>query len=493
MKKITILFAFILFYSCDKNSDNQDIKQSFTTIKAREWYYFKFKESTEWKENNESNNDALDWSNGEYSKLDGSEVIEFPLIDKNTTSEGSLNISAVKKSAPLVRIAFIKTSNDSIIIRKRYYLPELNYLKKKQYDISSVELGNNRSDFTGLLITKKWNNEELSYVNIVNHTMTELPMPSVFKNRQTTKTNKATSKATTDPEPIVWYIQLGTCYVKRSSNSSVFWYFNSSTNVNELYKDTFFNYNTYQYNSYYYPLSGPNTSTSTVSIAQSIENSITTNLDPCAVSVLAKLKNTANCDVAFIFTAFGASTKLKLKINTGIPPNPTAAAGTVRTDSKIAFEYTTTINKDFTNSTQLFKAAVILHELVHAYFMSLKDNYSIDHEFAVFQNTSVLFQAFVEKNYPGTSFDAHHEQMANSYVNIIGSALQEFQTGKPVPGGIPDSIYIDLAWAGLRETPIYDKTFPKGSVERDRIEKEYGAESVGRDSGGYYPIGTKCN
>lgn len=143
-----------------------------------------------------------------------------------------------------------------------------------------------------------------------------------------------------------------------------------------------------------------------------------------------------------------------------------------------------------------------MHELTHAFFMSLKDDYSTSGNLAVFSEYPELFQAYCDKKYPpypGQNIDTHHVEMANTYVNAIGSALQEFQTGIPVKNGsTPDQVYTDLAWGGLTDTPIYNTTFPAGSDARKRVENRFYCEQLGREKGAgtpnaQTPIGKPCS
>jgi hypothetical protein len=50
---------------------------------------------------------------------------------------------------------------------------------------------------------------------------------------------------------------------------------------------------------------------------------------------------------------------------------------------------------------------------------------------------------------------AQHEIIANKFVNIIASTVQEFHTGESINSGYPMQAYLDLAWAGLVGTSIY--------------------------------------
>ena len=165
-------------------------------------------------------------------------------------------------------------------------------------------------------------------------------------------------------------------------------------------------------------------------------------------------------------------------------------------------DYTITVSQGYTTSTSLFRASNILHEVVHAFFMSLRDDQLSGGSSAFFNEFPVLFQAFCDAKYPpspGERADLHHEEMANSYVDAIGAALQEFQTGiAPAYGAKPDQVYTDLAWGGLKDAPIYDKKFPAGSAERLRIENRYSCESNGGTAGSgtsaqQTAIGKPCN
>jgi hypothetical protein len=214
--------------------------------------------------------------------------------------------------------------------------------------------------------------------------------------------------------------------------------------------------------------------------AQAIEDQIKdSKLDSCPKGVLNKLKNTANCDIANVLTKLGTNTLYNVNIESG---NSVKPANTIRNSRN---DYTITISNDrYTSSTDLFKASNILHEVTHAFFMSLVDDYTASQNPSVFSEFPTLFQKFVDTKYPGNKDDAHHEEMANSYVEAIGSALQEFQTGiAPAYGAKPDQVYTDLAWGGLREAPIYDKKFPVGSAERLRIDNRYSCESNGGSVG----------
>lgn len=233
-----------------------------------------------------------------------------------------------------------------------------------------------------------------------------------------------------------------------------------------------------------------------LSDAELIEDYINdTELDPCPKAILAELKMASNCDIANIFTKLGANTVYNVNLVSGDAGD--VPAYTTKNGKN---NYTTILNNEaYTSSTQLYKAANILHELTHAFFMSLADDYGSSQNPAVFNEFPVLFQKFVDTKYPGSQQDAQHEEMANAYVEAIGAALQEFQTGVAVSNGAkPDQIYTDLAWGGLSAAPIYGKIFLVGTAERLRIENRLAAEQTGNTIGAGTPqqqtaIGKPCN
>jgi hypothetical protein len=220
---------------------------------------------------------------------------------------------------------------------------------------------------------------------------------------------------------------------------------------------------------------------------------------------MAKLMNTQQIDIANILKKLGTNLgKYNVVVKSGTPLGG-AAGSTSYTYPNTKFNYTITATKDYTSSTKLYKASILLHELVHANFLSIVDDYNTK------PNTSEkydlnsfpsLFQAFCDKQYPPsatTAINAHHEEMANKYVDAIASALQEYNTGIPLPfGTTPNQIYTDLAWAGLNKTPVFESKFTVGSAERERIINRLSCEASGRIVGSgtlnqQSPVGKPCN
>ena len=238
-----------------------------------------------------------------------------------------------------------------------------------------------------------------------------------------------------------------------------------------------------------------------------------TNLNPCQKNVLTAVKTTTVADIAQVLAKFDANgsvynTAMKTEHNyytdaAGIVHQVTVPANTVKNSP---YNYTIYVNPDYAGKTKLFIASIMFHELLHAYFISIIDDYRANpnNNQNLYNLSSLpsLFQAYCDKKYPpvpGTAQNIHHLEMANSYVNALARALQEYQTGTPVPAATnPDQIYTDLAWGGLNDTPIFDETYPVGNPDRQRILNRVACEQNGTPIGQgtpnqQNPIGQPCN
>lgn len=230
-----------------------------------------------------------------------------------------------------------------------------------------------------------------------------------------------------------------------------------------------------------------------------IEKRITDkNLTPCQKAVLEKLKANKNVDIARMLARLGANSPYTLNI-VGADYNEPATTRYTQKSPISRFDYTTIISNGYTDRTSLSLAGNILHEIVHAYFLSLQDQVAAQGSSAPLTEFPALFEVYVQQKAPTSTWmdpDLQHKQMAETYVNAIAAALQEFQTGNTATTSIQQE-YLDLAWGGLHDTPIFDKTFPVGSTDRSRILNRLAAEQLAADNqsnGGerQYPIGSKC-
>jgi hypothetical protein len=141
----------------------------FNTAAAREWYYGHFKKTNNWKsyDPDVQGKKLPDWEHGRYHRTGTLEIAEFPL-EQAKRSYGiagtGLNDQAKEKiaAASQSRILFIKKADGSILVREADYVPDWEYLDKKGYDISNVQMGKPENDFTGRLTIKRWNETEVS-------------------------------------------------------------------------------------------------------------------------------------------------------------------------------------------------------------------------------------------------------------------------------------------------------------------------------------------
>ncbi|TPG44053.1 hypothetical protein [Flavobacterium pectinovorum] len=234
---------------------------------------------------------------------------------------------------------------------------------------------------------------------------------------------------------------------------------------------------------------GAGSSSSTTAPIAIEKQIISDSLNNCPKEALEQLKKGTNASIAKILSKLGASKVFTVTIKSSskvVRP----ASSTISSPNN----YNIAVSTNYTSATSLFRASNLLHEIVHCYFFSLVDDYTAKNNPAIFNDFPTLFQKFVDKKYPGSKDSAHHDEMANSYVNAIGAALQEFQTGIAVKEGeTPNQIYTDLAWGGLQEAPIFMQKFPVNSEEYKRIIGRYNGESTNSTINGQTPAGKPCN
>lgn len=140
------------------------------------------------------------------------------------------------------------------------------------------------------------------------------------------------------------------------------------------------------------------------------------------------------------------------------------------------YNYNIVINSNVTSqATEIAIATSLLHELIHAYFLSIIDDCMQSGNCTQLQQFIETYQYF-ENTHTGvvpTDNIPQHNDMANFYVNTIGATLQEYATGVAVESGQQSQLYSDLAWTGLQETTAFG-ALPE--VRQRRISGREGAE-----------------
>jgi hypothetical protein len=171
--KLSLLVSTLFFIcSCQKNLSIQNENEKFNAAFVKEWYYGTFKKSKEWLSSIEHGKKLPDWFNSTYRKIGTIEIVDFRLGQQtrkvSIPNDTSISVADKKRIAEssFTRILFIKTG-DKIEVRELQFVPELDYLKQKKFDLSDVNLGDGKNDFTGRIITRKWNGEILSIKGLV--------------------------------------------------------------------------------------------------------------------------------------------------------------------------------------------------------------------------------------------------------------------------------------------------------------------------------------
>ena len=235
---------------------------------------------------------------------------------------------------------------------------------------------------------------------------------------------------------------------------------------------------------------------STTSNAQSIEDKIDdSKLDLCTQAILSKLKNATNADIKSIIDKLGGKSEtyiltFKIADNNGNPGSTTQTSYNC---------YQTVIDNDFLYGidgtginkppTDLAIAAVMIHEIVHAYFFSLYDDKVNSGVTNSFDNFDLLYKNYVTKTYVGAD-DAQHAQIWKSFIGSMASALQEYQTGS---GANPSQFYQDIILGTLMGTQTFKDKYPQNSPEFKRILNNWLTEKNNQSNDpNYKPKGKPC-
>lgn len=187
MKKLLKLSVFagiliLIAISCQKVLTKEDLFETtsgkvFNIESVKNWYYGTFEKTAEWKTSWPIDKKFPDWKNGNSYKLRNLEIMEFPLLKGKTrlyAPLSSLTTEEIKKivNASLTRVVFIKNSKEEISVRQVDYIPSLEYLQKKQFDISEVAFGQKDNDFTGTMVVKNWEGDILTIRLLTNGKIT---------------------------------------------------------------------------------------------------------------------------------------------------------------------------------------------------------------------------------------------------------------------------------------------------------------------------------
>ncbi len=459
--------AFVII-ACQKSADVPGSSE-FDVAAAKEWYYGVFKKSAAYNEYNRGTGGKKlpAWSKGIYKKIGGLEIVEFPLAKekKSVLLDGENGLSAADNlriaEASLSRIVIIKTPGNRIVIREIDYIPEWNYLKMKNFDISHNSMTAMDKNYSGKLIVKKWNGEELSRkiiaggktvskgriqrampnnarsLDCATYLVTEYQMHCIWV---TYGDEPATEECDWIPTGVTWYEEIcdddPSCGIGMSSEEC-------ACQMYELGCEG----------------GGDGGGDGDTGGGYEIINKVD---DPCLKDMVEESidQDCRNKVSTIINTLFAASETHHLYFEdnpTLAPPLENADARTqvdlhnMSLPNRLKIEITFNTSQ-LDSASQEYIAATIFHEAIHAW---------IDYSFPV-----------------PTEAAQHHESMAQSgNIQMVANAIREIYPNLSMQDAI------DLSWGGLQNTIAWTNLTPQ---ERDRINQVNNAHKFGTS-------GTPCS
>jgi hypothetical protein len=132
------------------------------------------------------------------------------------------------------------------------------------------------------------------------------------------------------------------------------------------------------------------------------------------------------------------------------------------------------------NSTDLYMAAILMHESVHAYLVAYFSQ-NRTHALSTYPQLVSDWTNQVIAN-PGSipSLNGlHHDEIVRTFINDLAASLQEY--GQSRGHTLPQQFYRDLAWSGLTDTSAFTS---KPANEQTRIKNVIGREFDGFNQDG---------
>lgn len=166
-----IITASLIVMACQKEvAAPLDANAPFDAKAAKEWYYGTYKKTAEWAGYDAVTNGKRlpDWEKGIQRKIGKMEIVEFPFVkEKNSFKmiyRGELSAESKRKmaEAALSRLLFTKYPSGAIQVREMQYIPDMDYLARHNFDASSNSFGDIDNDFSGTIVAKTWNGQEVS-------------------------------------------------------------------------------------------------------------------------------------------------------------------------------------------------------------------------------------------------------------------------------------------------------------------------------------------
>lgn len=205
------LLAIVIVIGCRKTFSTKEFTFSenteFTSASVRKWYYTTYRKSEEYRTAWANNRKMPDWNNGSAYKRGQFSFLEFPLLKEKTAllvgKDSVLSASQASQivNASVSRVLFIRTANNQVVVREVNYVPDWDYLKKHDFDISQARYKQAGDDFTGTMIVKDWKGTILSMRRLKEGKIVKV----VSTNRATTVHNQHLRMDCQMVEYCMWY------------------------------------------------------------------------------------------------------------------------------------------------------------------------------------------------------------------------------------------------------------------------------------------------
>ena len=474
-----IVMLNLLFTSCEKDLYEQPTDTSFSTEEAELWYYSMFKKTDQYNKSVKRKDKKYpDWNNEYYRKIGYVEIIEFPLIKAKKqvsfVNSGKLNSAQAQRvlDASLTRAVFIKMGKDKIYLREIQYIPDYDYLERKGFDISDVDLRKG-NDFSGKVIIKTWDSEVLS-MKILSNGKTINTIKPEDKKKVKIKTSKSTlTHKTNGCETVTDQYWEAQCEIEQQGDVWVYtgecdnWVLVWESAPYEICAPDGTNPcdNNPDPNClcefYGFGCSDGGDGGGSPVVPAIIINDQALKNNPCLNEVYSKLGQASGFDYYLKrFDGNNSVANLNFAIGTlvgntyGETSPPNNGSITITLDAgKLA------------ETPPLFVADIFIHEIIHAEMFRkmmiaaesgnidptiMTTQQQIDYVESLRNNFPGLYDYYMRYEYNVPSgqepSNAMHELMAQHYISIIVSALKQYDNTQT------NDVYNAIAWCGLKGT-----------------------------------------
>ena len=209
---------------------------------------------------------------------------------------------------------------------------------------------------------------------------------------------------------------------------------------------------------------------------------INNNLGPCNSAIINEFKTApaSNPNLARFLDKFNFNTKnptvygLEIKIDNLPSPNKSVTNYRYLLPQTSYGDYVIKIDANFSyTATKMAKVRTLVHEIIHAYLISLIDDATVGTGSIDISNYTDLINAIEQNLYGINPSYYQHEAMANRFVGLIANVLKKFDGGTQ-----PNQYYSDLAWGGLQNTDVYKALYPLDTENDQRITAINDAEDT---------------